>query len=76
MTRPRGRPQPRCPIRPGDACSLCQPGVTGPEDCGLVYLVRSDTDLRDRLHELTKSRLSSDPPPRRPRAETDLVSAR
>jgi hypothetical protein len=35
------------PIRPGEACSLCVPGVSGPQDCGLVYLVMSDPDLRD-----------------------------
>ena len=46
------RPVARCPIRPGDACTLCQPGATGPEDCGLVYLVMSDPDLRDELHRL------------------------
>jgi hypothetical protein len=48
------RPTPKCPIRPGDACSLCQPGVTGPEDCGLVWLVQNDPDLRDRLAELRR----------------------
>jgi hypothetical protein len=46
------RPVPKCPIRPGDACSLCMPGVSGPQDCGLVYLVMSDPDLRERLHLL------------------------
>ncbi len=45
-------PVPRCPIRLGEPCTLCVPGVTGPQDCGLVYLVMSDPDLRDRLHEL------------------------
>lgn len=69
MTRAGGRPQPRCPIRPGEPCSLCQPGVTGPEDCGLVYLVRSDPDLRDRLHELTKAGSTEGP-------GRNLVSAR
>jgi hypothetical protein len=44
------RPVPKCPLRPGDACSLCVPGVSGPHDCGLVYLVMSDPDLRERLH--------------------------
>jgi hypothetical protein len=38
-----------CPIRPGDPCSLCQPGVTGPQDCGLVYLVMTDDELREGL---------------------------
>ena len=51
-----------CPIRPGDACSLCEPGVSGPQDCGLVYLVMSDPALRDELdrlrHELRARRTS------------------
>ncbi|WP_406567848.1 DUF6767 domain-containing protein [Dactylosporangium fulvum] len=39
-------PEPRCPVRPGEPCTLCQPGATGPQDCGLVYLVMSDAELR------------------------------
>ena len=35
----------KCPIRPGDICNLCQLDVTGPQDCPLVYLVRTDPDL-------------------------------
>ena len=46
------QPVPKCPIRPPDSCSLCLPGVSGPHDCGLVYLVMSDPDLRERLHRL------------------------
>lgn len=42
--------EPKCPIRPADACSLCLPGASGPQDCGLVYLVMSDPELRERLH--------------------------
>ena len=42
-----------CPLRPGDPCSLCQLYVTGPQDCGLVYLVMGDDALRS---ELAKSR--------------------
>lgn len=42
------RPMPKCPIRDGDPCSLCVPGVEGPHDCGLVYLVMSDPELRER----------------------------
>ena len=38
------RPEPRCPVRPGEFCTLCQMGVTGPADCGLVYLLRDDDD--------------------------------
>lgn len=42
-------PTPKCPIRIGEPCSLCFPGATGPQDCGLVYLVQSDPELRDEL---------------------------
>ena len=52
MSPVRTRPAVRCPLRPGDACSLCVPGTSGPNDCGLVYLVMSDPQLRDRLAEL------------------------
>jgi len=52
MVEVRTQPEPGCPIRPGDACSLCVPGASGPQDCGLVYLVMSDPDLRDRLHQI------------------------
>jgi hypothetical protein len=40
-------PTARCPLRPGDPCTLCQLDVTGPADCPLVYLVVTDTELRD-----------------------------
>lgn len=56
MTRHAGRePVARCPIRPGDPCSLCQPGVSGPQDCGLVYLVMGDEHLREELRLLRAS---------------------
>ncbi len=48
--RARRVPEARCPIRPGEPCTLCQVSVTGPEDCGLAYLVMSDPDLREELH--------------------------
>jgi hypothetical protein len=44
----------KCPVRPGDACSLCVPGATGPEDCPLVALVMDDPELRARLAELRR----------------------
>ena len=47
-------PVPMCPIRPGDPCTLCEPGVSGPEDCGLVYLVMNDPDLRAELTRLRR----------------------
>jgi hypothetical protein len=43
------RPEPKCPIRIGDPCNLCFPGASGPQDCGLVYLVQSDDELREEL---------------------------
>jgi hypothetical protein len=47
--RPASRPDARCPIRPGEPCTLCQISVTGPQDCGLVYLVMNDEELREGL---------------------------
>ncbi|WP_165372472.1 DUF6767 domain-containing protein [Nocardioides iriomotensis] len=46
---------PRCPLRPGEPCTLCEPGATGPEDCAAVYLVMSDPGLRERLGELRRA---------------------
>ncbi|MBO0867541.1 MAG: hypothetical protein J2P15_03165 [Micromonosporaceae bacterium] len=46
---------PKCPIRPGEPCSLCQLDVTGPEDCGLVYLVMHDPQLRDGLQAAARA---------------------
>jgi hypothetical protein len=51
-----GKPDPRCPIRLGDACSLCVPGATGPQDCPLVAEVMRDPELRARLAELRQER--------------------
>lgn len=61
MTTPRSSRAavPMCPMRPGDPCSLCEPGVSGPQDCGLVYLVMSDPDLRaelDRVRSTLRTR--------------------
>jgi hypothetical protein len=46
-TTGRTRPEAACPIRDGDPCSQCVPGVTGPQDCGLVWLVMNDPELRE-----------------------------
>lgn len=43
------RPQPKCPIRVGEPCSLCFPGADGPQNCGLVYLVQSDSEMREQF---------------------------
>jgi hypothetical protein len=45
----RREPVAKCPLRPGDPCTTCVPGATGPQDCGLVYLVQSDPELREEL---------------------------
>jgi hypothetical protein len=34
-----------CPVRPGDLCTRCMPGVSGPADCGLVWLMGNAPDL-------------------------------
>lgn len=44
-----GRPEPKCPIRVGEPCTLCFPGANGPQDCGLVYLVQDDDEMREEL---------------------------
>ncbi len=38
-------PVPQCPIRVGEPCTLCVPGATGPQDCGLVWLVQDDPEM-------------------------------
>ena len=38
-----------CPLRPEDYCSQCQAYATGPQDCGLVYLVMDDPEYREAL---------------------------
>jgi hypothetical protein len=43
------RPEPKCPIRIGEPCSLCFPGAEGPHNCGLAYLVQTDPELREQL---------------------------
>ncbi|MEV4492556.1 DUF6767 domain-containing protein [Micromonospora coxensis] len=48
--RARVRPDAKCPLRPGQPCTLCQLSVTGPQDCGLVRLVMEDDELREGLH--------------------------
>ncbi len=42
---------PKCPLRPGDPCSLCVPGSSGPQDCQTVRLVMQDPELRALLRE-------------------------
>lgn len=56
-----GRPDPQCPIRLGEACSLCVPGARGPEDCPLVAEVMRDAELRERLAELRREYAAEHP---------------
>ena len=66
-------PVPKCPLRPGEPCSLCQLYVTGPQDCGLVYLVMGDDALRDELAKARKvaREKASMPPGNSPLDSTD-----
>ena len=34
-----------CPVHAGDPCTRCMPGVSGPSDCGLVWLMGHSPDL-------------------------------
>lgn len=45
------RPTAKCPLRPGDPCSLCVPGSSGPQDCQTVRLVMGDPEMRELLRE-------------------------
>jgi len=59
------RAVPKCPLRLGESCTLCNPGATGPEDCPTVYAVMTDADLRARLAELRAEYADGPAPPRR-----------
>ena len=54
------RPDARCPLRPGQPCTLCQLDVTGPQDCPLLYLVMHDPELRDGVREAAMRAASPD----------------
>lgn len=49
------KPDPQCPVRPGDPCSLCYPGADGPQNCGLVWQVMQDPELQERLAQLRRA---------------------
>ena len=55
----RSRPQPKCPIRGGEPCSLCFPGADGPQNCGLVYLVQADPEMREEWAATVAERRAS-----------------
>lgn len=54
----RSQPVAMCPIRINEPCLLCASGATGPANCPVVWLVMSDPDLRESLHELRVATLS------------------
>lgn len=56
----------RCPLRPGDSCTLCVPGATGPQDCPTVAEVMRDPVLRERLAELQREARAVSSPALRP----------
>jgi hypothetical protein len=45
-----------CQVRLGEPCRLCVPGATGPQDCGLAYLVLTDPDLSEELARMRAER--------------------
>lgn len=51
VSEKRRRPDAKCPLRPGDPGTLCQVNVTGPQDCGLVYLIMDDPEAREAWAE-------------------------
>lgn len=52
----RRRPEPQCPIRYGEPCSLCVPGAHGPQDCQLVALVKDDPELLELQQDMRARR--------------------
>lgn len=42
-------PDARCPLRPGQPCTLCHPEASGPHTCPTVAIVMDDDDLRSEL---------------------------
>lgn len=48
-----------CPLRPGEACTLCEPGASTPATCPAVYLVMSDPEQRARLAGLRREHRQS-----------------
>lgn len=54
--------QPWCALRPGEACTLCSPGSSGPETCPTLYHVMHDPELREQLLALrAEAGLEPDP---------------
>jgi Domain of unknown function (DUF6767) len=61
MYQGRGDSPAWCRVRPGEECRLCVPGATGPDDCGLAYLVATDPELPDMLARLRRPPWAADP---------------
>ena len=55
----RPHPDAQCLLRPGEACRLCQPGATGPDDCPTAYLVMTDDELRAGLERVWRDRCAA-----------------
>lgn len=68
-------PEATCPLRPGDPCTLCQVDVTGPHDCGLLYLVMHDDDLVERYREQRRGHRRARPETLVPGVGSMLASA-
>lgn len=56
-------PSAKCPLRPGDPCSLCVPGASGPQDCPTVRLVLEDPELRELWLESKRAAATRQPSP-------------
>ncbi len=57
----------RCPLRPKEYCLACQYGVTGPQDCPIVFLATADYDTlvawaHDRMDHRVDSKQSDAKP--------------
>ena len=75
MDEGRSVSQDMCRIRLGEPCRLCMPGATGPYDCGVVYLVMTDPDLRAQLARM-RADLGWDAPDTAPGWVPDRLSVR
>lgn len=46
----------RCPLRPGEPCTLCHPQAKiGPQDCPTVALVMDDEETREAFAQFRAS---------------------
>ena len=63
MTTLPGASMVRCPLRPGQPCTLCHPDAhSGPQDCPTVAIVMGDDELRAELaHRRAIARAAATP---------------